>query len=332
MRASTVGTLAFALAALTGCDIALDDGSGVDFWGNTDDPFAASISSGSLRSRSSNFQEYDGVYLPDARAGYGVAGMIGMTCQLYTSDGFTGTDVDVNSGSDHVDDGKPRDPSRPDLGVLVLGHGDDDVTITEMPSGNVRDSWSTPGVVSTKFDTDGGFYVVRDYRGDCLVDHHDRFDRVTSTEVDDAFCDGDASVEATPDGLVLADTSGSVIVDATGSADLGMQAHTLTYSDHMHGYHASKDTHLSLVDESGLTVWRTDLGARVVSHADLGAWQVASLEGDSTNSRLVVVDSATGEVVSDQDVDRRAGKVYGSDDGRTVIVSSSWASDVYSLE
>ena len=107
--------------------------------------------------------------------------------------------------------------------------------------------------------------------------------------------------------------------------------YTLTYSDHMHGYHLTTGETITHVDEAGYTVWSTDLGGDVESHADLGEWQVASLRSDSSSSRLVVVDSETGEVVSEQRVDRPAGTVYGSDDDRTVVVATDMASDAYSL-
>lgn len=328
MRPLALTTLMLGIAGLTACDIELDDGSGVNEWEN---PFAPSLSDGALRARSTNFMRYEGIYVPEESSGYGVAGMAGMTCQLYVNDGYTGTDVDLANGSDIVDDGRPVDDDRPDLGVLVLGHGPMGIHVVGMPSGEIQDQWDDPGVVTAKFDDQGGFWAVRDDGGDCVVDHHSSSDDVVTDEIPDRFCDGDASVEATPDGLVVADEAGSVVVDAAGVTTGGLRGHHITFSDTMHGYHVSDGQKMTF-EVLGAPLWTTDVGGEITSHADLGDTQVLSVAQNSGASRLVVVDSLTGEIVSDQTVDRPAGTVYGSDDGRTVVVATDSASDAYSVE
>lgn len=282
---------------------------------------------GRARSTSWIEVEFQGMHLEDG-VDVGIAGMAGMTCEYFTSVGSTGTDVDVTDGTETVDDARPADALDDPWGddVVVLGHSElGEVHEVGMPSGTTVRSVARTGTIATLYVPEGIAVLRSEIETGCMVEVLDG----VRTPISGHFCAEGVSALPTATGLVLVDGDGAVDVTAGVATELPFAgtAAALDATDHI--VLASGNTLLS-VDREGNVGWMVDLGEPVVGLTRLGGEILASV-GDSWRSRLVIVDTA-GSVTSDQELDRAAGRVYASADGKKAALASRGWGDTFAID
>jgi hypothetical protein len=311
-----------AVAAATGCDsytYTEQPYVGGDWSG-----YGPNLTAGRLVSSSYIDMAFDGIALRDD-SDVAFTGMAGMTCEYFTALGATGTDVDVSEGDETVDDARPSLDDPWGDSSVVLGRGEaGELHEVSMPSGQVVRSWSARGAVTARYVPEGVAVLRSEIEEGCFVEVLGQ----GRTHVDGHFCSGDAAVVSTPDGLILVDGGGAVEV-------VGGVATVLPLTGQFAAYDAMEDRlvvadagQLRAVTRAGAVLWAANLDGQVMGLTALGDDFLASVKTDYRKSRLVVVDGA-GQVVSDQTIDRSAGRVYGSPDGRKAALSSRAWSDTF---
>jgi hypothetical protein len=281
-------------------------------------PQTTAISAGRLSGASTFEIDLDGVYAPDA-ADYAVAGMAGMTCQYFTSLGYTGMDVDVDANhDDHVDGGRLPTGDEPD-GTVVLGHGTDRVFELSAPDGTVLRSWWTPGVVGAAYVA-GSVAVLRDHDGCTLRSgEHD-------IAVPAHFCARPSLVPAGDD-LVLVDGQGALVVVGGAARAIAVHGENAGWDSQNQRLIVSDGATVTAVTVDGSAVWSADLGAPIAGLVVTNG-EVLVSSGGGVASALTWLDGA-GAVTSAQEVGRPAGRLYASNDGRTVIETGGGWTDAF---
>jgi hypothetical protein len=265
-----------------------------------------SLSRGRLEPTSSFPMPFDGIFVAPGRTS-GLAGVGTMLCEYGLDDAEMSVDTDPSGGDESVQDGVVLGD-----GTLTLGLSSQDVLYEmALPEAEVTQSWHIPGAIAARYVSEG-IVVLRQSADACRLD-------VLSgrkTVVPSHFCGG-ASLASTGTGVVLVDRDGAVRVEAGVVTELPFSGTSVVWRDG--ALVASGDT----ISADG---WMVDLGGPVSSIAPLGDGVVASVGGETTH---LVVLGADGSVTSDQEIDREAGRLWGSDD--RVLMSTPHGADAFVL-
>jgi hypothetical protein len=346
--------LGVGIVGLVGCDFAVDGGSDVTF----DDSSSTYDWNGPPTLDDDSFLRYEsglwgyqvaGFYMPGGDRDWGVAGLSSLTCQYYLSLGYTGTDEDVNNGSDDVEDGENDDNQGDDgetrngaVRVLVAS-GLGEVQIVEMPSGSIVDSFRVDGRVASRFDGHGNVISLVDDETACHLSWEPigLASSFRDQVVPSTYCEQSNGFESfavdTAGNVWLPGPSSTAIVDVNGVTEIATGG-DLVAVDPTLGitYLATTGgTVVSGVSSSGRVEWALDLGERIVDLDDrgpLGQAVVTSERDDGDNTTVSLIDGLSGTLVAETGVKRDPSVVEVSDDGLTVALHNQDQLDVFSFQ
>lgn len=235
-------------------------------------------------------------------------GMIGNTCEIQTSTGFIGTDLDVVAGEeDKVEDTF-------DSLALVTGTSGNQLYVLD------RSNYSSyfidsDNVDQARFYNDG--VVVLD---DCNLTWISTEEERVSSEIP---CGETLTVDhltgtafvATTAGLVTATPDGSDVVEVSGS---------LLAFDSSLGVLYVGELGESIVSgiQNGQVIWSTDLGQPTSSLDDMGIKGMAAvMVGDLESGGVVTVAGLSGEIVSVFETPSTADSITVSGDGSVIAIT-----------
>jgi hypothetical protein len=259
------------------------------------------------------------VLAPDGETGH--AGMFGTNCPYETETGGVTGDYDLPDEGEEVTDGGETDLG-PQTVVLTLR---DRVHLLEKSTGEyLHEDLGWPGADEVRL-TDRGFVGLTsaDLEHGCAVAWRDA-DATGFGASAPAGCD--AALDAAGDGtVVLTDRDGPRLLDPDGSTvPIDGAADLVVFDDTTGLAYLAEDggREVRAVDRAGVPAWTTRLDGAVVALTTGGAAGEAraSIALDGGGGALVVLDGATGAVLTEVPTPKAAPGLSSSADGRTLAV------------
>lgn len=241
-------------------------------------------------------------------------GMSGNTCQVDTSSGSIGNDVDtVPLEDDQVVDALGQD-------TLVIG--EPGVFVLEQGAWSVDNATvNASNVIDAKF-TDDGIVALREPGATHTVDWYGQNgQRDGSVTLPDGDYFGTITVDSNSGTVYVPGENGVVVATPDGASSVGESANLAAWDAAANVLYTAQAglTVVSALETDGTVRWTVDLGTPVVSLDDMTG-NAAVMTGDAAAGELIVLNGDTGEIVSALDTPSAADEIMVGNNGRSMAM------------